>query len=164
MPAGTNITSLSPAIQFIGQSISPAPNVAQDFTNPVTYTVTAVDNTTRAYTVTVSLASGINDIKNNTISVYPNPCGEKLLVAGYSLLVNTIQVTDVFGRVVLQQINIPQQIGISTQQIQIEVSGLSSGIYFIKAIDINGNAINTKLKKVFTIPPQKASSMWMRLF
>ncbi|MFM2224193.1 MAG: hypothetical protein RJA07_395 [Bacteroidota bacterium] len=147
MPAGTNITSLSPAIQFIGQSISPAPNVAQDFTNPVTYTVTAVDNTTRAYTVTVSLASGINDIKNNTISVYPNPCGEKLLVAGYSLLVNTIQVTDVFGRVVLQQINIPQQIGISTQQIQIEVSGLSSGIYFIKAIDINGNAINTKFIK-----------------
>jgi len=50
---GTNITSQTPTISFTGASISPT--TAQDFTNPVTYTVTAQDGTTKSYTVTVTV-------------------------------------------------------------------------------------------------------------
>ena len=43
-----------------GSSTSPASGVAQNFTSPVTYTVTAADTTTQAYIVTVTVASGGN--------------------------------------------------------------------------------------------------------
>ena len=56
MPAGTNLTSLTPTITVsAGATINPASGVAQDFTNPVTYTVTAQDASTKAWTVTVTV-------------------------------------------------------------------------------------------------------------
>ena len=51
-----DLTALTPTIQVsAGASISPASGAVQDFTNPVTYTVTAQDNnTTKPWTVTVT--------------------------------------------------------------------------------------------------------------
>ncbi len=54
MPYGTDVSSLSPAIIHTGASINPASGQAQDFTNPVVYTVTAEDSSIKEYTVTVS--------------------------------------------------------------------------------------------------------------
>lgn len=56
VPEGTALTSLSPVITVSpGASVSPASGTAQDFTNPVTYTVTAADGqTTKEYEVTVT--------------------------------------------------------------------------------------------------------------
>ncbi|MFM2225968.1 MAG: hypothetical protein RJA07_2170 [Bacteroidota bacterium] len=73
--------------------------------------------------------------------VYPNPASQSIVVSSKSL-VNTIEVRDVLGRVVIQQIK-----NSSTQQIQIDVSSLSSGLYFIKATDIKGNTMNGKFVK-----------------
>ena len=56
VPNGTNLTSLTPAINIFGDSVSPATGVAQNFTSPVIYTVTAADGTTQNYTVTVNAA------------------------------------------------------------------------------------------------------------
>ncbi|MFI8604323.1 beta strand repeat-containing protein, partial [Cellulophaga baltica] len=66
LPAGTDITALSPSITHTGVSINPASAVAQDFTNPVEYTVTAADGTTQVYTVTVSLAPTLSSDKDIT--------------------------------------------------------------------------------------------------
>ncbi|MEZ5335433.1 MAG: DUF5018 domain-containing protein [Methanolobus sp.] len=55
VPAGTNVTSLTPAIRHSGESISPENRIAQDFTEPVTYTVSAEDGSTLDYTVTVTV-------------------------------------------------------------------------------------------------------------
>ena len=49
------LVSLAPIITHTGASIDPASGVAQDFSSPVTYTVTALDGTTREYTVTVTV-------------------------------------------------------------------------------------------------------------
>ncbi|SHK08714.1 DUF5018 domain-containing protein, partial [Pseudozobellia thermophila] len=57
LPSGTDVTSLVPAIAYTGESVSPGSGVEQDFTNPVTYTVTAEDGTTRDYIVTVNVAA-----------------------------------------------------------------------------------------------------------
>jgi dihydroxyacetone kinase-like predicted kinase len=57
VPFGTAVTALVPAIVSTGASISPASGVAQDFTSPVIYTVTAGDGTTKPYTVTVTVAA-----------------------------------------------------------------------------------------------------------
>jgi predicted extracellular nuclease len=56
MPFGTDVTSLTPNITVsAAATISPASGVAQDFTNPVTYTVTAQDGSTKDWTVTVTV-------------------------------------------------------------------------------------------------------------
>ncbi len=54
---GTNVTALQPTVTIsTDATVSPASGVATDFTNPVVYTVTAEDGTTKAYTVTVTVA------------------------------------------------------------------------------------------------------------
>jgi hypothetical protein len=58
VPNDTDITGLVPTITISdGASVSPASGTAQDFSSPVTYTVTAADGeTTAEYTVTVGVA------------------------------------------------------------------------------------------------------------
>jgi hypothetical protein len=53
VPTGTDLTTLVPTITYTGVRINPASGVAQDFTNPVTYTVIAANTTTQDYTVIV---------------------------------------------------------------------------------------------------------------
>lgn len=54
LPYGTDVTALTPAITHTGASVSPTG--AQNFTSPVTYTVTAADGSTKPYVVTVTIA------------------------------------------------------------------------------------------------------------
>ena len=56
VPASEGLTALVPTITVSGEAtVSPASGTAQNFTNPVTYTVTAEDGTTASYTVTATL-------------------------------------------------------------------------------------------------------------
>lgn len=59
---GTSLTALVPTITTsLGATISPASGVAQDFTNPVTYTVTAQDgSTTKTWTATVTVSAALS--------------------------------------------------------------------------------------------------------
>ena len=63
IPSGTNITALVPGI-VVSESatVSPASGVAQDFSSPLVYTVTATDGTTKEYTVTVVSPSDEKEI------------------------------------------------------------------------------------------------------
>lgn len=55
MPIGTDLTSLSPVIVISPKaSVNPASGVSQDFSNAVTYKVTAEDNSSVDYTVTIT--------------------------------------------------------------------------------------------------------------
>jgi hypothetical protein len=56
VPYGTNRTALVPTITITGASVSPLSGVAQNFTSPVTYTVTATDSSTQPYLVGVTVA------------------------------------------------------------------------------------------------------------
>ncbi|SBW00519.1 exported hypothetical protein [uncultured Eubacteriales bacterium] len=58
LPYGTDVTSLIPTITVSANAtVSPTSGRAQDFTDPVTYTVTAENGTTQTYTVTVTVES-----------------------------------------------------------------------------------------------------------
>ncbi len=57
VPFGTDITALVPIIGITGASVNPASGVAQDFTRPVTYTVTAADVSLQDYIVTVTITA-----------------------------------------------------------------------------------------------------------
>ncbi len=55
IPAETGLTALVPTISLSGgATVSPASGIAQNFTNPVVYTVTAEDGSTVTYTVTAT--------------------------------------------------------------------------------------------------------------
>ena len=53
--AGVPVISLRPTVVFDGSKLSPASGIAVDFSNPVTYTVTAQNKSTREYTVIVTV-------------------------------------------------------------------------------------------------------------
>jgi len=58
VPYGTDVTNLVPTISVSPNATSsPASGIAQDFTSPVTYTVTAEDDSTQDYVVTVVVSS-----------------------------------------------------------------------------------------------------------
>ena len=57
MPIGTDRTALAPTITLSsGATCSPASGIAQNFSSPQTYTVTAQDSSTKTYTVTLTEA------------------------------------------------------------------------------------------------------------
>lgn len=56
LPHGTDLHALEPAIVYTGASISPESGSAQDLSEPITYTVTAADGSTKDYVLTVSVA------------------------------------------------------------------------------------------------------------
>lgn len=59
MPEGTDVTHLVPTIVVSeGATVSPASGEAQDFSAPVTYTVTALNGTAATYTVKVFVEGG----------------------------------------------------------------------------------------------------------
>ncbi len=65
VPFNTDVTSVAPTFTLpAGATASPASGVVQDFSSPVTYTVTAADGTVVTYTVTVTVAGA-------TITVTP---------------------------------------------------------------------------------------------
>lgn len=71
MPPGTDITNLVPGITVsVNAEVSPASGIAQDFTSPVPYTVTAENQTQKSYTVTVELdiTPDVTNIWNGNIS------------------------------------------------------------------------------------------------
>lgn len=61
MPLNTNLTNLTPIITYIGSNLSPPSGQAQNFTNPVQYTVTAYNNTSVVYTASVELVENLSD-------------------------------------------------------------------------------------------------------
>ena len=71
VPQGTNLSSLIPTIVHTGASINYAAGTIQDFSNPVIYTVTAEDNTTQGYVVTVKEAVFLSSEKTITSFSFP---------------------------------------------------------------------------------------------
>jgi formylglycine-generating enzyme required for sulfatase activity len=89
MPFGTSGSVFSPTITHTGAIISPASGVSQNFTDPVIYTVTAADGSTKAYTVTVTVApSSAKDITGFSI------LGNAGTISGTSIAVTVPYNTD----------------------------------------------------------------------
>ena len=80
VPFGTDVTALKPSITVSPfATVSPQSDTAQDFTNPVQYTVTAQNKSQQVYTVTVRVAAKPTDppekdklycIRNNILASY----------------------------------------------------------------------------------------------
>lgn len=64
VPFGTSVVEIIPAISISGVSVNPLSGVAQDFTHPIQYTVTAEDETTQEYTVVVVISEKTEQTNN----------------------------------------------------------------------------------------------------
>ena len=77
-PYGATVTALVPTITHTGASINPATGIAQNFTSPVTYTVTAADGTTQAYVATVIITDASVAAAAKDALVIQFPAGDSL--------------------------------------------------------------------------------------
>jgi len=83
---------------------------------------------------------GIGELVQEDISVYPNPVSEWLVVRGWCSG-NTIEVTDIFGRIVLRITDSDKQIT------KLNVSNFSNGIYSLRMQLSDGNFVVKKFVK-----------------
>ncbi len=66
-----------------------------------------------------------------TLSVYPNPASGIVSIAS-SEKITDVRIVDVTGRVVLQR-------AVNSEQVTVDVSGLSSGVYFVTLRQVQGD-------------------------
>jgi hypothetical protein len=125
--AGVSGGSFNPATAGLGAHI-------------ITYKFTTAagcsDSTTQSIAVTA--VSGINEISNANVVVYPNPFSNELIIKAAIQLENaTIILQDITGRTI-QTVSVEN---IAT--VHLNTSSLSSGIYFVRVLE-NGKTILTQ--------------------
>ena len=80
----------------------------------------------------------IEDVKNKTIDVYPNPAATFIIVYNYKDAAGrTIELMDLNGRMVKRQL-------VSSLATRIETTGLSNGLYILKVTASNGKVLRTQ--------------------
>ena len=89
------------------------------------------------YTVVVE-DDAIEEV-NVSFNVYPNPVNDRLYIETQTLT-QTVEIYDIYGR--CQELS-----AISGQPSVIDVSGLNSGVYFVKVVTENGEAVQRFIKK-----------------
>jgi hypothetical protein len=89
-----------------------------------------------------SLSVGITDIAiKNQVSVFPNPANQSIVISCNNSI-NTIQIQNVTGQIMKSE-----STKVNSNNLQINISDLAQGIYFIKATDSKGNMLNGKFVK-----------------
>ncbi|MEO9871498.1 BspA family leucine-rich repeat surface protein [Ekhidna sp.] len=119
-----NITALSPMLTLSeGATSDPASGETVNFSDPVTYTVTAEDGeNTQAWSVTVTQVEqplGLDGALD--ISVYPNPVADKLMIKTPEEV--QISLTDLNGRVIIREKE--------GSLFEMDLSQLENGIYLL---------------------------------
>ncbi|MFH2095273.1 MAG: T9SS type A sorting domain-containing protein, partial [Bacteroidota bacterium] len=129
---GTDITDLTPNITIsAGASINPLGGTSQDFTFPVVYIVTAQDASTKDWTVTVSVATGIDiEVQYADIQVFPNPAHEYLTLRS-DKMISQVKIYSMTGVMLFSK-------DVNGNVTGIDLSGLETGIFILKAQDNNG--------------------------
>ena len=100
----------------------------------------AIPNTPNYKLGAINCNVGMEKVTMNDerLTVYPNPCEDKLSVIGYQLSVNTkIEVFDILGQLKLNPVSIPPYEG-SKADFTIDVNSLAAGIYILKTTDDKG--------------------------
>jgi hypothetical protein len=146
MPNGTNLNSLTPTITISnGATINPTSGIATDFTSAVNYTVTAQDETTqKVWTVTITIADPdeiLEKNKSNTVEVYPVPMGDVLTLKFANNKFQKASVYDMNGKLL-----ITKNIFISDRELQLNVSELAKGVYYVTLFG-NGNSLSKLVVK-----------------
>ena len=86
------------------------------------------------------MITGIDDHLLNSITLYPNPANDVINVQCTMNNVKSVEVTDVYGKVI-------NTLTVTDNPTQINVSGLASGIYFVRVTTEEGVVTKSFVKK-----------------
>ena len=87
---------------------------------------------------TVTVVDDAIEEMNASFNIYPNPVNDKLYIETQTQT-QTVEIYDVYGR---------QQSMVNGQQSTvIDVTDLNSGVYFVKVVTENGEAVKRFIKK-----------------
>ncbi len=127
LPYGTNVTALLPSIELpCGATINPIATMARDFTNPVFYTVTSSNLSTKIWKIKVNTDDAIETNTKENISLYPNPTS-----GNFTLNVDknySVTIFDAIGKLVFY---CEVEKGIN----EINLTANKVGIYFLRIIN-----------------------------
>ena len=104
----------------------------QGYLNPRMYEVLDLANH-------IPIISSINDIKNISVDIYPNPAKNTINIISYKVEVNSVEIYNLNGQLVLAN-------EVHANQIRLNTSSLSTGIYIV---DIKSE--NTSIKRKLII-------------
>jgi hypothetical protein len=109
--------------------------------------IDSIPKTNTFYKPTLIETNDIENISLFTLNVNPNPTSNKISVSfnsGVNLINNTVEIINVEGKVVYQTTtNIFEGINI----LDISVSNLKDGVYFVRYITTNGENYKSKFIK-----------------
>jgi len=106
------------------------------FTGPVhTFHATYSYNVVAHFKKTIDIKE---NIPNSEINIFPNPTTGELRITNYGLRITDVEVFDIYGR---------KQKAESRKQDEIDISGLSAGIYFIKITTEQGVVVKKVVKQ-----------------
>jgi hypothetical protein len=126
----------------IGTSFNPAVAGAGTFTVNYNYTAANTCSATASQSVNVSLCTGILELNNETVSVYPNPASNMINVKMNTTLINNavIELYDATGKLIAQQ-------KVVNEYSSLNINGLSNGIYSVRVITDNEQIIKRIVKQ-----------------
>jgi hypothetical protein len=125
-----------------GSSFDPAVSGAGTFTVNYNYTDANNCSATASQSVNVSLCTGILELNNETVSVYPNPASNMINVKMNTTLINnaTLELYDATGKLIAQQ-------KVSNEYSFININYLANGIYTVRVITDNEQTIKRIVKQ-----------------
>lgn len=137
--ATTDVTALIPTITISNNAtINPPSGAVRNFTNPVNYTVTAQDGSTKIWTVTVTKKSGVGMEEialADLINVYPNPASTDINInfESFGGTVNTITLMSMEGKTMLTDN------AINGKNHTMDITALKAGVYLLSIQTDKGN-------------------------
>lgn len=138
MPTGTNLNGLIAAFALSDNAIARINGIVQtssvtpnDFSIPVVYEVTAMDDSTIIlWTVNVHIEDGTSEIVVSDFKIQPNPAQDYIMINGVTPY-KAIAIYDATGTIIYQSKN-------GKLPLQIEVNKWIRGSYFVKLITDKG--------------------------
>ncbi|MDR0830018.1 MAG: leucine-rich repeat protein [Prevotellaceae bacterium] len=112
------------------------------------YSLISFDNNNFALTMSIgdfstTNESGIDEVSDNSIIIYPNPATDELKIESVDCKINSVEIFDVSGRIVGAGRALPLHNGGQT----INVSNLPAGVYLIKIETDKGTKTERFIKK-----------------
>lgn len=142
---GTDLTALrGMATVSKYATISPDPTQVMDYSEGVTFTVTAEDGTEQDWLVTALITALDEDILKRHVKLYPNPVEDfvSLNIDGFIRGKIGIEIYDLTGKSLITWDDVLSQ----TQQ-RLDISSLNSGIYLIEVRTDKGRLIHKLIKQ-----------------
>jgi len=137
VPQGTTSINISATPNHQAATVTGTGNFTQ-IPGQAIITVTAEDGTTKNYIIDVSIETAINQIAQNSMSIYPNPVNKVLYLKSIDEILR-ITVYDVAGNQIMT-------VNPDSKTYELSFEGIKSGLYYIK-VQTKNNTIVRKITK-----------------